>query len=103
MIIAYQLGNLASSASSTIEAQIGTRFPLNNDPSSDAYDYGKVVGIFCGAVYTFMILVIFCGPERFHRVLNVNDEDEECSETASDVMDYQLKQGVVVKYSIKLS
>lgn len=77
--IVYQLGNLASSASSTIEAQIGTRFPLDkNDPTSDAYDYGKVMGIFCAAVYAFMIVAIFFGPERFHRALiSPDDEIEE--------------------------
>lgn len=83
--IVYQLGNLASSASSTIEAQIGTRFPLNkDDPTSDAYDYGKVMGIFCGAVYAFMIIAIFFGPERFHRELIAPDDEIEEINDADD-------------------
>jgi SHS family lactate transporter-like MFS transporter len=50
----YQLGNLASSASSTIEATIGERFPL--PPLSNGlsrYDYGKVMGIFMGCVFVY--------------------------------------------------
>ena len=83
--IVYQLGNLASSASSTIEAQIGTRFPLDkDDPTSDAYDYGKVMGIFCGAVYAFMIVAIFFGPERFHRELIAPDDEIEEVNDADD-------------------
>lgn len=47
----YQLGNLASSASSTIEATIGERFPLTPITRDDGtvvprYKYGKVVCIF---------------------------------------------------------
>ncbi|CAF4861545.1 unnamed protein product, partial [Rotaria sp. Silwood2] len=41
---AYQLGNLISSASSTIEATLGQRFPLksSDDTSSEhRFDYGK--------------------------------------------------------------
>jgi SHS family lactate transporter-like MFS transporter len=42
----YQLGNLASSASSTIEATIGEKFPLppkigENGKSVERYAYGK--------------------------------------------------------------
>ena len=42
----YQLGNLASAASSTIEATIGERFPLppNPDTGEARYNYGKVIG-----------------------------------------------------------
>ena len=50
----YQLGNLVSSASATIEATIGERFPL--PPLSNGvtrYDYGKVMAIFMGCVYAY--------------------------------------------------
>ena len=53
---AYQLGNLVSSASSTIEATIGERFPL--PPLSNGlgrYDYGLVMAIFMGCVYFYRI------------------------------------------------
>lgn len=45
--LTYQLGNLASSASATIESVIGERYPL--PPAADGtdrYDYGRVIGIF---------------------------------------------------------
>ena len=42
----YQLGNLISSASSTIETTLGERFPLTPLPSgTKRYDYGKVICI----------------------------------------------------------
>ena len=41
----YQLGNLVSSASSTIESTLGERFPLPAAPDGALrYDYGKVMG-----------------------------------------------------------
>lgn len=45
--LTYQLGNLASSASATIEATIGERFPLPDGPDGESrYDYGNVIGKF---------------------------------------------------------
>jgi MFS transporter, SHS family, lactate transporter len=50
----YQLGNLASSASSTIEATIGQRFPLppkvHDGETVLRYQYGKVICIFLARV-----------------------------------------------------
>ncbi|KAK9466999.1 major facilitator superfamily domain-containing protein [Lipomyces arxii] len=64
--IAYQLGNLASSASSTIEATIGARFPLESQSTSSVqrYNYGKVMAIFMGCVFGFVLIVMFLGPEN---------------------------------------
>ncbi|KAK4542483.1 hypothetical protein LTR36_006735 [Oleoguttula mirabilis] len=60
----YQLGNLASSAASTIEATIGERFPLPPSRTGvERYDYGKVIGIFLGAVWAYILLFVFLGPE----------------------------------------
>ena len=74
----YQLGNLASSASSTIEATIGARFPLPDlvvkGVHTKRYNYGLVMAIFLGAVYAYLFVVIFVGPERFMRNLDI-DED----------------------------
>lgn len=43
--LTYQLGNLASSAASTIESTIGERFPLPpTEAYPERYDYGKVIG-----------------------------------------------------------
>lgn len=43
--LTYQLGNLASSASATIESVIGERFPLPpTETGVERFDYGKVIG-----------------------------------------------------------
>lgn len=65
----YQLGNLASSASSTIEATIGQRFPLvplvNSDGNNiSRYDYGKVICIFAASAYAFLFIIVIIGPEQ---------------------------------------
>lgn len=68
----YQLGNLASSASSTIEAELGARFPLTplvkhvdgKTTHVERFDYGKVICIFLGCVYAYVIVLTFLGPER---------------------------------------
>lgn len=66
--LTYQLGNLASSASSTIQSTIGERFPLppKCTPSGECterFDYGRVIAIFMGAVWAWMIVFTFIGPE----------------------------------------
>ncbi|KAG5912824.1 hypothetical protein E4U42_001796, partial [Claviceps africana] len=74
---AYQLGNLVSSASSTIEAELGERFPLTSTQTgTKRYDYGKVMCIFLGCVYVYTLLLTLVGPERLHRKFDVgHDED----------------------------
>ena len=74
----YQLGNLVSSASSTIEATIGERFPLPPIDGEPRYQYGKVICIFMGCVYAYVILLTFIGPEFPGRAFDVgHDEDME--------------------------
>jgi SHS family lactate transporter-like MFS transporter len=76
----YQLGNLVSSASSTIEAIIGERYPLPKDPVTGEarFDYGKVVAIFMGAVFAYVVVLTFIGPEKLGRDLeHVEDSEEE--------------------------
>ena len=46
----YQLGNLVSSASSTIEATIGERYPLPPKGKTARYQYGLVICIFMACV-----------------------------------------------------
>lgn len=59
----YQLGNLISSASSTIEAIIGEQFPLAPKISDGKkilrYDYGKVICTFLGCVCSLAYHNIF--------------------------------------------
>lgn len=73
--LTYQLGNLASSASATIQSIIGERFPLppasNGDPR---FDYGKVMAIFMGAVWAFVLFFLFWGPE-----MPQEERDEEAA------------------------
>jgi SHS family lactate transporter-like MFS transporter len=74
----YQLGNLVSSASSTIESTITSRFPL---PPTKAvpkrYNYGKVICIFMGCVYAYTILITLVGPERHGREFDAEHDSEE--------------------------
>lgn len=70
---AYQLGNLCSSALSTIEATISKHFPIYNpDGSFKVYDYGKTMAIFMGAVFAYNIVIFFLGPEYRHASLDVD-------------------------------
>lgn len=61
--VTYQLGNLASSASATIQSVIGERYPLPPKNGVKRFDYGKVIGIFMGAVWAYQLLFLFLGPE----------------------------------------
>ncbi|KAK3323385.1 sugar transporter family protein [Cercophora scortea] len=67
----YQLGNLVSSASSTIESTIGERFPLPPKNGVARYEYGKVICIFMGCVYAYLIILTFIGPEHLGRKFDV--------------------------------
>ncbi|AOW03198.1 YALI0C21406p [Yarrowia lipolytica CLIB122] len=67
--IAYQLGNLASSGSSTIQATIGTQFPLRDENGKirpGVYNYSLVMAIFIACVFVFLFVVTLLGPERRH-------------------------------------
>ncbi|KAK1779762.1 major facilitator superfamily domain-containing protein [Copromyces sp. CBS 386.78] len=80
----YQLGNLVSSASSTIESTIGERFPLARKGGKvERYEYGKVICIFMGCVYAYVILLTLVGPEYLGRSFDVS-EDEDVREVAGE-------------------
>jgi len=85
----YQLGNLVSSASSTIESTIGERFPLPTAADgAPRYDYGKVMGnnstlrhyliiaIFMGSTYIFLLIVVLLGPERMNHDAILKDRKQ---------------------------
>ena len=63
----YQLGNLASSASATIQATIRERFPLPPKGKTARYKYSLVVCIFLGCMYAYVIVLTFIGPEHLRR------------------------------------
>jgi SHS family lactate transporter-like MFS transporter len=102
---AYQLGNLASSASSTIEAKIGERYPLPpgevNGKIAKRYNYGKVICIFLGAVYAFTTILAVIGPEKKGRDLSVEfDEDMKAAtnrQPSRQERDDEEKSAVIVE------
>ncbi|KJZ79472.1 hypothetical protein HIM_00941 [Hirsutella minnesotensis 3608] len=98
----YQLGNLVSSASSTIEARIGEQFPLPpTQQGVKRYEYGKVICIFMGCVYAYVIILTLLGPEYMGRNLDLaHDEDAKEAVGANmlenvSTRDSQLKTGHV--------
>lgn len=82
-----QPGNLASSASSTIEATIGERFPLppkinpKTHVKTPRYEYGLVICIFLGCVYAYVILLTVVGPEMRGKSFGV-EHDRDLQEAA---------------------
>lgn len=89
----YQLGNLASSASSTIEATIGAQFPLSPVTSvkngitttTKRYNYGKVICIFLGCVYAYVIVLTLVGPERRNRNFEVEHDSDMAEVTHANL------------------
>lgn len=92
--LSYQLGNLASSASSTIEATIGTNFPIKDDNGVDipgVYNYSLVMAIFIACVFVYLFIVTFLGPENRQTAhskdmpVQVKDEEKGAVETLETV------------------
>lgn len=83
----YQLGNLVSSASSTIEATIGERFPLAPKGTTKRYQYGKVICIFMGCVYAYVILLTFLGPEELQRKLDVSHDSDTAEALGAETIE----------------
>jgi len=74
---AYQLGNLVSSASSTIEARLGENFPLADSATGESrYDYGRVICIFMGCVYAYVIVLTFVGPENLRGKFDIAHDSD---------------------------
>jgi len=97
----YQLGNLVSSASSTIEATIGTRFPLPplEEPGKKPvprYEYGKVICIFMACVYVYVILLTYLGPEALGKEFDVH-ADEDMTAAAGEEVVQKVRQEEVEK------
>ncbi|KAF2154123.1 sugar transporter family protein [Myriangium duriaei CBS 260.36] len=91
----YQLGNLVSSASSTIESTISERFPLPPKGKTKRFEYGKVIAIFLGCVYAYVIIVTFIGPEYRGRHMTVEDDSdlEEVANTQGGKLSERLGGG----------
>ena len=83
----YQLGNLASSASSTIEATLGARFPLKPLGKTKRYNYGLVMCIFMGCVYAYVILLTFVGPEYLRRSFDAEHDSDLAAAAGHDTIE----------------
>lgn len=87
----YQLGNLASSASATIEAKLGEQFPLPPLKGVARYQYGRAMCIFCGAVFAYIIIITFVGPEYLGRRFDATaDHDFETAIGGHEFVDRAL-------------
>jgi SHS family lactate transporter-like MFS transporter len=83
----YQLGNLASSASSTIEAELGQKFPLPPIHKVERYAYGTVICIFLGCVYAYVIVLTIIGPEFKGRDMRVTYDEDTAEALGQKAMD----------------
>jgi SHS family lactate transporter-like MFS transporter len=95
--VAYQLGNMVSSASAQIEAfggdNLKTTIIKNGQPTRVA-DYAKVQGMLLGIVAAFVIFITVIGPENhgshFENAKTACEEDDGVGEM--DVVGETLKQ-----------
>jgi len=88
----YQLGNLISAVSLTIEAKAGQYFSKNkvttNSTDKEEYDYGTVIAIFLSCVYVYLFIIIFLGPEKRNideATSNNNNTADDHNETYNDI------------------
>jgi SHS family lactate transporter-like MFS transporter len=92
----YQLGNLISSASSTIEATIGQRFPLppkiSGKKEIQRYEYGKVICIFMGCVYAYTIFLTLVGPECRGKLFGVAHDSDMAIAAGSETVEKALRR-----------
>ncbi|KAK4163371.1 putative sugar transporter family protein [Cladorrhinum sp. PSN259] len=87
----YQLGNLVSSASSTIESTIGERFPIPGGEGK--YNYGKVICIFMACVYVYLIVLTILGPEHLGRRFDGDGEGSGSEVSSAFVHDEAVLEG----------
>jgi len=88
----YQLGNLASSASSTIESTIGARFPLPPKGKTKRYKYGLVMCIFMGCVYLYVIVLTFLGPEYLRRSFEIREDSDIAEAAGHDTIEAAMRK-----------
>ena len=93
----YQLGNLVSSASSTIESTIGERFPLPPKGKTKRYEYGKVICIFMACVYVYVIILALVGPERLGRRFGVAHDSDMKEAAGRDAVDAVIHGGATTR------
>ncbi|AAS50559.1 AAR192Cp [Eremothecium gossypii ATCC 10895] len=88
--VAYQMGNLISSPSSTMESSIARKFPIGHDANGKTiYDYGRVMAYFVWGSTALMFIFVFLGPEfnpnRAHEFIDdIESVDEQVHEVVED-------------------
>ncbi|KAL9619215.1 MAG: hypothetical protein Q9160_006150 [Pyrenula sp. 1 TL-2023] len=89
--LTYQLGNLASSASATIQSVIGERYPLPGlaKDGTKRFDYGRVIAIFMGGVWAYQLFFLFLGPE-------MSEEERMEFSRESEQLERMRKEGIAV-------
>ncbi|EER45433.1 sugar transporter [Histoplasma capsulatum H143] len=81
----YQLGNMVSSASATIQSVLGEKFPLpDSETGEKRFDYGKVFVIFMAVTWAYMCLGMLLGPEI--------SQEERDDEAQAAMQLYQLQR-----------
>lgn len=88
----YQLGNLISSASSTIEATIGERFPLPPQGKTHRYKYGLVICIFMACVYVYVIILTLLGPEKLGHDFGIEHDVDLADAAGSEPLEAVLRR-----------
>ncbi|AET40429.1 monocarboxylate/H+ symporter Ecym_6024 [Eremothecium cymbalariae DBVPG len=78
--VSYQLGNLASSAASTIESTLGERYPIKTESGEILHNYGLVMAILVYATIGYMLIVVFFGPESNPNRTDLSSDIEEKSD-----------------------
>ena len=53
------------------------------------YDYGKVIAIFMGCVYVYVIILTFVGPEHLRRKFDVVHDQDARAVVGDERMDYE--------------
>jgi SHS family lactate transporter-like MFS transporter len=83
----YQLGNLASSGSTTIQARIGENYPLQPGPTGMLrFNYGLVICIFIGVSCFLVLLLAVLGPEKKGQSMEIaTAEESTVKESAASV------------------
>ncbi|KAK6600316.1 H+ symporter family protein [Botrytis cinerea] len=88
----YQLGNLVSSASSTIEANWEKNSLFHLKAKTARFEYGKVICIFMGCVYAYVILLTFLGPEYLKRSFDVQHDSDLAAAAGHDTIEKSMKK-----------
>ncbi|GEQ69194.1 hypothetical protein JCM33374_g2865 [Metschnikowia sp. JCM 33374] len=98
--LSYQLGNLVSSASSTIESTIGENFPIVTASGEQAFDYSKVMSIFIACVFAYVLVVTFLGPENRGAGFEVERESDHELEIIENVKEVEARKDFSIEIEL---